>query len=185
LKKFFILFSIVLLFLIGIIIFRSQFFRISANKALIDQYKRELSGLGQAPLKSWDMPISAIIIYNYNVIGRGFNTVVRDSNAGGHAVINAISDAIRNVGLETFMILNRDSLKLITTYEPCPMCKGALYEYKIEDLEFLKSKSLSFWLNESYSDFIYEMKKRKLDNSEIQDSLFKLHPAYKQELPDF
>jgi tRNA(Arg) A34 adenosine deaminase TadA len=166
--------------------FRSQFYRVSSNKKLIDQYKRELSGLGQSTLSSQDIPISAIIIYNYNIIGRGFNTVVKDSDAGGHAVINAISDAIKNVGgMEIFMALNRDSLKLITTYEPCPMCKGALYEYKIKELEFLKSKSVSYWLNESYSDFIYEMNKRKLDNSELQDSLFKLHPTYQQVLPDF
>ena len=132
------------------------------------------------------MPISAIIIYNYNIIGRGFNTVEKDSNAGGHAVINAISDAIRNVGgIEVFMYINRDSLKLITTYEPCPMCRGALYEYKIKEVEFLKSKSLSYWIDESYSDFIYEYRKRKLDNSELQDSLFKLHPYYQQVLPDF
>ena len=176
----------ILLFFIWIIIFRSQFYRISANKILIDQYKRELSGLGQTTLKSQDIPISAIIVYNYNVIGRGYNTVLRDADAGGHAVINSISDAIRNVGgMEIFMNLDRDSLKLITTYEPCPMCKGALYEYKIEELEFLKSKSLSYWLDESHSDFIYELRKRKLDNTDLQDSLYRLHPAYQQVQPDF
>ena len=184
-KRFFAVLSIVRLVIICIIVFRSQFYRISSNKKLIDQYKRELSGLGLATLKSQDIPISAIIIYNYNVIGRGFNTVARDSDAGGHAVINAISDAIKNVGLENFINLDRDSLKLITTYEPCAMCKGALYEYKIDKVEFLKSKALSHWLEDSYTDFIYELNKRRLDNSEIQDSLFRLHPAYKQEMPDY
>ena len=65
--------------------FRSQFYRVSSNKKLIDQYKRELNGLGQSTLSSQDIPISAIIIYNYEVLGRGYNTVIRDSDAGGHA----------------------------------------------------------------------------------------------------
>ena len=184
-KKFPFIFSLILLLVIALFVLQSQFYRVSSSKKLIDQYKRELSGLGLASLNSQDIPISAIIIYNYNVIGRGFNTVLRDSDAGGHAVINAISDAIKNVGLENFMNFSRDSLKLVTTYEPCAMCKGALHEYKINKVEFLKSKSLSHWLESSYTDFLYELNKRRLDAAEIQDSLFRLHPAYREELPDY
>jgi tRNA(adenine34) deaminase len=131
------------------------------------------------------MPISAILIYNFEILGRGYNTVLRDQNAGGHAIINSINDAIKEVGLTTFMNLSRDSIKIITTYEPCEMCKGAILEYKIKSVEFLKSKSLSYWLDEYYRELGYELSKRKLDGEELQDSLFRLHPAYQEILPDY
>jgi tRNA(Arg) A34 adenosine deaminase TadA len=82
------------------------------------------------------------------------------------------------VGLETFNYLNHDSMKIVTTYEPCEMCKGALIEYKIKSIEFLKPKPLTYWLEKQFNDINYEFSKRKLEGSDLQDSLFKLHPAY-------
>lgn len=180
-----IFFSIILILVLVIIFLRTQYYNISSQNRLINQYKRELDGLGQLALKSRDMPISSILIYNYKILGRGYNTVLRDNDAGGHAVINSINSAIEEVGLNTFMKLSRDSIKIITTYEPCEMCKGAMLEYKIKSVEFLKSKPLSYWLNEHYEDLGYELSKRKLDGEELQDSLFRLHPAYQQVLPDY
>jgi len=185
LKKFAIILSALLILLIGAFTFRTQFYQISSNKKLISQYKRELDGIGQAALKSRDIPISAILIYNFEVIGRGHNTIIRDSDAGGHAIINAISDAIKNVGFDKFNILSRDSMKIVTTYEPCEMCKGALIEYKIKTIEFLKQKSFSYWLEQQYNDINYEFSKRKLEGSNLQDSLFQLHPAYMQLIKDY
>jgi tRNA(Arg) A34 adenosine deaminase TadA len=126
-----------------------------------------------------------LLIHNFEILGRGHNTVLRDSEAGGHAIINAISDAIKNVGLERFNKLNRDSMKIITTYEPCEMCKGALMEYKIKSLEFLKPKPLTYWLEKQYNELGYEFSKKKLDGSSLQDSLFKLHPANMEIMPDY
>ena len=176
---------ILLILTIAFFSLHTQYYKISSEKKLISQYKRELDGLGQLAIKSKDMPISAILIYNFEILGRGYNTVLRDQDAGGHAILNSINDAIKEVGLNTFMSLSRDSIKIITTYEPCEMCKGAILEYKIKSVEFLKSKSLSYWLNEHYKELSYEFSKRKLDGAELQDSLFKLHPAYKEVLPDY
>lgn len=185
-KKFFIIFSIVLTLLIVVVILQTQFYHVSSSKKLIDQYKRELNGLGQQALVSQDMPISAIMIYNFEVLGRGHNTVKRDSDAGGHAVINAISDAIQNIGLNEFQRLSRDSLKIITTYEPCLMCRGALIEYDIKAVEFLKSKPFKYWFNNEFSVLSYELTKKKLGGSNLQDSLFKLTPMRGQVfIPDF
>jgi tRNA(Arg) A34 adenosine deaminase TadA len=184
-KKFSLFISIILFLILGIFTLRTQFYQVSSKKKLITQYKRELDAIGQNALKSKDMPISAILIYNFEIIGRGHNTVVRDSEAGGHAILNAISDAIKNVGLETFSYLNHDSMKIVTTYEPCEMCKGALIEYKIKSLEFLKPKSLSYWLEKQYNELGYEFYKKKLEGSELQDSLFRLHPSYMEVMPDY
>ena len=177
LKKFAIFVSIILLLIIAVFSLRTQFYKVTTQKKLINQYRRELDGIGQLALKSMDVPISAILIYNFEIIGRGHNTVVRDADAGGHAIINAITDAIKNVGLESFNQLSRDSMKIITTYEPCEMCKGAMIEYGIKSIEFLKSKPFGYWLSQQYNELGYEFSKRKLEGEELQDSLFKLGSA--------
>ncbi|HXD93649.1 MAG TPA: deaminase, partial [Bacteroidia bacterium] len=66
----------------------------------------------------------------------------RDTNIGGHAEINAISNTIKNIGTQNFNQLNRDSLILITTFEPCLMCRGAIIENRIKHIEFIKEKTL-------------------------------------------
>lgn len=184
-KNFSVYLSIILILIISAIVFRSQFYQVSSKKKLIDQYQRELNTIGQNALKSKDIPISAILIYNYEIIGRGHNTVIRDSEAGGHAIINAISDAIRNMGPGLFNSLNHDSMKIVTTYEPCEMCKGALIEYRIKSIEFLKPKPFSYWLEKHYNDLNYEFSKKKLEGSALQDSLFGLHPVKMDVMPDF
>lgn len=185
LKKIAIFVSLFLIFIIVIFSFRSQFYKVSSKKALIKEYRIELDGIAQKAIKSKDLPISAILIYNFNIIGRGHNTVVRDSDASGHAIINAITDAIKNVGLETFNRLSRDSMKIITTYEPCEMCKGALIEYRISNIEFLKSKPSSYWFDQQYHELSYELTKRKLDAEELQDSLFRLGTVNTDAIVDY
>ena len=54
----------------------------------------ELEKLGSTALESGDVPIGAVLLYDDTIIGNGYNTVLRDGNAGGHAEINAISDAL-------------------------------------------------------------------------------------------
>jgi tRNA(Arg) A34 adenosine deaminase TadA len=176
LKKFFIIFSIVFFLIISLIVLNTQFYHVSSGKKLIDQYKRELNGLGQKSLENQDLPISAILIYNYEVLGRGYTTIKRDTNIGGHAVINAISDAIKKVGFAEFERLSRDSLKIITTYEPCLICRGALIEYNVKSVEFLKPKPLAYWINNEFDILGYELSKKKIGDTKLQDSLFKLDP---------
>jgi tRNA(Arg) A34 adenosine deaminase TadA len=185
LKKFAIFTSLFLLIIIVVFFFRTQFYKVSSKKELIKEYRLELDGIAQKSLKNKDLPISAILIYNFNIIGRGHNTVVRDSDAGGHAIINAITDAIKNVGLETFNHLSRDSMKIITTYEPCEMCRGAMIEYGITNIEFLKSKSASYWFNKQYKELSYELTKRKLDAEELQDSLFRIGAVSADEISNY
>lgn len=177
LKNISIYLSIIFFLLIAVVSFRTQFYKISSNKKLINVYRKELDGIGQSALTSQDLPISAILVYNFEIIGRGHNTIMRDSDAGGHAIINAISDAISHVGMERFNYLSRDSMKIISSYEPCEMCKGAMIEYNIKSIEFLKSKPFAYWLEEQYKDLKYELSKQKLEGDELQDSLFRLLPA--------
>ena len=60
-------------------------------------HHKRLAEIAIQSLPSKDVPVAAILIYNNKIIGEGFNTVNKDSNAAGHAEINAISNAIKHI----------------------------------------------------------------------------------------
>ena len=162
-------------------ILKSQFYQIFSKPEVKNEYKQELASLAGEALRTNDVPVGAIVVYDGNIIGRGYNTVFRNSEAGGHAEINAISDAMKTVGVNNFMNLNRDSLELISTFEPCEMCKGAIRLYRIKHVEFLESKPYLDWLGITLSNYLYEFHKRQMEPSELQDSLFEMHPDFKSQ----
>ena len=148
---------------------------------VLDQGEQvQLRALGKEALRSNDVPVSALLKYGTETIGEGFNTVARDGNAGGHAEINAISDAIHRAGFTQFMALDRDSLRLVSTYEPCPMCRGALLEYRITHVEFLKGKSFWYHVKEGFRLFGYRWRMEAVEPAALQDSLFVMHPAHRR-----
>lgn len=141
-----------------------------------------LRTLGLQALGSRDVPVAAVVLYGDSILGVGRNTVQLDSAAGGHAEINAISDAFRHVGYERFQRLNRDSLMLVTTFEPCLMCRGAILEYNIKRVVFLKGKPVFHWLKEDFRTFAYYWRRKQSGPPWLQDSLFVKHPQFR---PDY
>ncbi len=153
----------------------------SDKQQLSPPLAKELTSLAVQALQSDDVPISAILLYGRKIIGRGYNTVLRDTNAGGHAEINAISDAIKKYGRKEFSLLDRDSLKLITTYEPCIMCRGAILEYNIRNVQYLKAKTTWHWMKEDLRTDRFLWNRLNIEPERLQDSLFELHPGYKKD----
>lgn len=145
---------------------------------LAPEQVRDLGRLGTTAIGSLDVPVAALLVYRNQVIGRGYNTVRRDGNAGGHAEINAISEAMSTIGVVGFDALDRDDLVLLTTFEPCTMCRGAIIEYRIERVGFVEPKSLRHHAGQLLKDLRYELYKVNLGPSGLQDSLFRLHPGY-------
>lgn len=145
---------------------------------LADHEVAELGTLGTAAIASLDVPVAALLVYKGEVIGRGYNTVRRDGDAGGHAEINAISDAMRALGPAGLDALHRDKLVLLTTFEPCAMCRGAIVEYRIEQVGLVEPKSLRHHAGQAWKVLRYELTKMKLGPDGLQDSLFRLHPGY-------
>lgn len=165
-------------FIIFILSLNQDWYRIFNRKHLKVNNELLLKSLGKEAIKTLDIPISSLIIYNNKVIGKGYNTVKKDNNAGGHAEINAISNALKNVGNSNFFKLDRDSLKLISSYEPCLMCKGAILNFKIKNVVFVQEKSLLTHLKNTKNSLIYEFNKGQTIQNNLQIELFELHPGY-------
>ncbi len=89
------------------------------NAALAEARLAEMSG---------DVPIGAVVVQRSNgaIVGRGHNTKERNKDPLGHAEINAISDACKNLGA---MYLS--DCTLYVTLEPCTMCAGACINARI------------------------------------------------------
>ncbi len=133
---------------------------------------------GLAAIPSGDVPIGAMLLYGDHVIGRGHNTQVATGDAAGHAEVNAVSDALRTMGRDAFNALGRDSLLLVSTFEPCAMCRGMMEEHRIERMAFLKPKSLWSRLKSDARLLQLELTRRTTGHERLQDSLFRAHPAY-------
>ena len=140
-----------------------------------------LARLGDSALNTGDIPVAAILLYNNDVLGAGYNTVKRNRLAGGHAEINALTDAMSKTGVDSFMRLDREHLTLITTWEPCPMCKGSIIEYNIRHVIVLKTKTMSYWLKQWEKSLKYEWNKQAAITDTLQLRLFEKHPLYDQQ----
>jgi tRNA(Arg) A34 adenosine deaminase TadA len=159
--------------------YKSSFYSFHGKAKLEKNVEDTLIASAATALQSLDVPVGCVILYNDTIFSTGYNTVIKNSSAGGHAEINAISNAIQKIGLDAFSELDRKKLVLVTTFEPCMMCKGAIIEYNIQHVLFMKDKGLFHWLKNDAKEFRYELSKNQVEGAEKQDSLFRMHPQYK------
>jgi tRNA(Arg) A34 adenosine deaminase TadA len=66
-------------------------------------------------------PFGAVIVKEGNIVGRGHNCVLKETDPTLHGEVMAIKDACRNLNT-----LDLSDCVLYTTAEPCPMCLGAI-----------------------------------------------------------
>jgi tRNA(adenine34) deaminase len=171
-------FGFLFLILLILVLFNSQFFHLRSKKEITSKEEKEIIQQASQALKTLDVPVGSILLYNEEIIGEGHNTVKSDTNIAGHAEINAINDAVKKMGLQKFNKLDRDDLILVSSFEPCEMCRGAILHYNIRHVYFMKNKSAMDWNKKQLKQLRYEWHKRKIDGKHLQDSLFNLHPEY-------
>lgn len=73
-----------------------------------------------------EVPVGCVIVRNGQIVGRGRNRRETAKTALGHAEIEAIADACRNLGGWRLW-----DCTLYVTLEPCPMCAGAIVNARI------------------------------------------------------
>ena len=78
-----------------------------------------------------EVPVGCVIVRNGCIVGRGRNRRETHKTALGHAEIEAIYDANRNLGGWRLW-----DCTLYVTLEPCPMCAGAIVNARIPRVVF-------------------------------------------------
>jgi len=90
------------------------------------KYMREAIELAREAAAEGEVPVGCVIVRGDTVVGRGRNRRERDKTALGHAEIEAISQACKNLGGWRLW-----ECTLYVTLEPCPMCAGAIVNARI------------------------------------------------------
>jgi len=96
----------------------TQFMRAALDKAV---KARELD----------EIPIGAIVTLNDEIIGRGYNSVIKNSDPTCHAEIMALRDAAHSLSNYRLPEVN-----LYVTLEPCIMCLGAILHARVKQVYF-------------------------------------------------
>jgi len=98
----------------------------------MEDYLKILLKLAKKAYNNGDIPVSAIIIYDGKIIGKGYNTRYKNSSVIGHAEINAIIQAERVLG--DFRL---DGCTLISSLKPCNMCCEVIKSARIKKIYYL------------------------------------------------
>jgi tRNA(adenine34) deaminase len=97
------------------------------DAALGDEFfMREAISLAQAAACLGEVPVGAVVVRDGEIVGRGFNTPIGESDPTAHAEIAALRDAARNLGNYRL-----PGCTLYVTLEPCAMCAGAIMHARI------------------------------------------------------
>ncbi len=142
------------------------------------KYETKLLLLAKESILTKDVPVSSILLYKDSIVGVGRNDVVKNNNPSGHAEINAIDDYFKKIGYQKFSKLNKQELTLMTTFEPCEMCKGAIQECGIVNVVFSFAKRKNDKLNNFKNDLKYYFDLKQMKNQRLQYDLFKMHPSF-------
>jgi len=78
-----------------------------------------------------EVPVGAVVVRNGDIIGRGLNRPIQDTDPTAHAEIVAIRAAAAAEGNYRL-----NATTLYVTLEPCAMCVGAMLHARISRLVF-------------------------------------------------
>jgi tRNA(adenine34) deaminase len=85
----------------------------------------------QRAFEEGEVPVGAVVVLNGEIIGRGWNRNLADSDPTAHAEIVALREAGKNVGNHRL-----GDCELFVTIEPCAMCAGAMVYARLKRLVY-------------------------------------------------
>ena len=89
-------------------------------------FMREAMSLARSAECLGEVPVGAVVVRDGEIVGRGFNSPIGESDPTAHAEIAALRDAARN--LANYRL---PGCELFVTLEPCAMCAGAILQSRI------------------------------------------------------
>jgi tRNA(adenine34) deaminase len=78
-----------------------------------------------------EVPVGAVIVYQDQIIGEGWNQPISSNDPTAHAEIMALRDAGKNIG--NYRLPNAT---IYVTLEPCTMCAGAIIHARLAKLVY-------------------------------------------------
>ena len=78
-----------------------------------------------------EIPIGAVVVFNNQIIGRGYNQTERLRDVTAHAEMLALTAAANHLGNKYLA-----DCTLYVTIEPCVMCAGASYWAQVKAVVF-------------------------------------------------
>ena len=74
-----------------------------------------------------EVPVGAVVVYDEQVIGEGWNRPIKDNDPTAHAEIMALRSAAQKIN--NYRLLDTT---LYVTLEPCIMCTGAIIHSRVK-----------------------------------------------------
>jgi len=108
-------------------------------------YVKKIYDLAKKSYEIDEIPVGAIVVRNGEIIGEGINSRQNDKSVIGHAEINAIESACKNVG-----DWRLDECEMYVTLFPCMMCSGAILESRIKRVYYLCDRTNVCFNGERY-----------------------------------
>ena len=96
-----------------------------------DYWMQQAIALAREAESQGEVPIGAVLVSDGEIIGRGINRTITDSDPTAHAEIVALRDAASR--LANYRL---PGTELYVTIEPCTMCAGALIHARVSCLCF-------------------------------------------------
>jgi tRNA(adenine34) deaminase len=101
---------------------------INDKQAAADEFwMEEALRAAQRALEAGEVPVGAVVVHAGEIIGRGWNRNITDSDPTAHAEIVALRQAAAHLGNHRL-----GDCELFVTIEPCPMCAGALVHSRVK-----------------------------------------------------
>ena len=95
------------------------------------QFMEAALELAKEAFDEGEVPVGCVIVRNGEIVGRGRNRRETAKTALGHAEIEAIADACKNLcGWRLW------ECTLYVTLEPCPMCAGGIISARIPEVYY-------------------------------------------------
>ncbi|MFN7098355.1 MAG: tRNA adenosine(34) deaminase TadA, partial [Gammaproteobacteria bacterium] len=93
------------------------------------EYMQQALELAHYAEQQGEVPVGAVVVFQNEIIGKGWNQPISRHDPTAHAEIMAMREAAANIG--NYRLVDCD---LYVTLEPCPMCAGAMIHARIKRL---------------------------------------------------
>ena len=94
-----------------------------------EEYMEIAIGEAKKAASEDEVPVSAIVVFKGDIIAKARNECEKRQDPTAHAEILAIQRAAKHLGSWRL-----SDCKLFVTKEPCPMCAGAIFQARVDEL---------------------------------------------------